>query len=137
VSRRPGGARRWSIRCLAVASLVGFLGPGAVAKEQAVTRADVATPHVAQGLRGHALDGLKSGVSDLGSGSGLVPMTMVVLLLLWHVRRPAAVTIPALTAGSAVLEGVAKWVVARPRPNRAVYGLSSDHGFASVVFSER
>jgi undecaprenyl-diphosphatase len=85
-------------------------------------------------VRGPALGDAMVAVSALGQASGLVPLIVLVSLLLWRGRRPWALTLPLVMAGTGVLQLAAKWAVDRPRPNLAPWGFPSGHVLSLVVF---
>jgi undecaprenyl-diphosphatase len=85
-------------------------------------------------VRGPALGDAMVAVSALGQASGLVPLIALVSLVLWRGRRPWALTLPVLMAGTGVLQYLAKWAVDRPRPNLAPWGFPSGHVLSLVVF---
>jgi undecaprenyl-diphosphatase len=80
------------------------------------------------------LDPAMRGVSVLGEGSGLVPLIALTAGLLWRTSRSWAIVLPALMAGTGVLQWVAKWAVDRPRPNLAEWGFPSGHVLSLAVF---
>jgi len=49
-------------------------------------------------------------------------------------RHRWALCVPALTAGSILVEGLGKWLVHRPRPKGTHYGFPSRYVTAAVVF---
>lgn len=104
------------------------------AAEQEFISADYATRAFMQSARSPALDPVMHGVSDLGSGYLLVPLSLALFLVLSLGRVPKPWLIPALTSGATLLEGLTKWIVHRPRPKGAAYGFPSGHVMASVVF---
>jgi undecaprenyl-diphosphatase len=83
-----------------------------------------------------------SGITDLGSGYVLVPLTVGAAIALWLGGRPGmGVALGIGMIGAGVLDTVLKWIVARPRPDEALriqnvhgYAFPSGHTAASFVF---
>ena len=73
-------------------------------------------------------------LSDMGSGKVLIPLNLGLAALLWLRGYAKALVVPASGAASVVVEGVAKWLVNRPRPKNVGYGFPSGHVLGAVVF---
>lgn len=96
---------------------------------------DATTQTVVRSQHSATLDDVMRAVTHAGSGGVLVPLNLAVIMSLWRRHRRLAWFVPIVTAGSVVIEGIAKWLVARPRPGSAMsYGFPSGHVLASVVF---
>jgi membrane-associated phospholipid phosphatase len=95
---------------------------------------DVAARSLVQRERHPALDPPVRLVSDLASGSVLIPLNLLVLLALWRRHRGLALLVPSVALVSALLGALTKWLVARPRPGLTSYGFPSGHVLAAVVF---
>jgi membrane-associated phospholipid phosphatase len=87
-----------------------------------------------QPLRGGALDLSMEIVSFLGEPAGLVPLILIASAGLWRASRRWALLLPALMAGTGVLQLVGKWAADRPRPNAAPWGFPSGHVLSLAVF---
>ena len=88
-----------------------------------------------QSERRPSLEGAMRELSRLASGEVLVPLNLAAGLLLWWRRqRRLSLFIPGMSASAVVFEGLARWVVHRPRPNLAHYGFPSGHTLAAVAF---
>jgi len=111
-----------------------FLVLAILARAQWVTETDIAVQRWIQSAAFRPLEPVMQGLSSLGSGYCLVPMTVIAFLLLRPAHPPLAVAVPALFAGAAIVQAVSKWAVARPRPSLAAYGFPSGHVFVSVAF---
>ena len=73
-------------------------------------------------------------LSDMGSGKVLIPLNLGLAALLWLRGYGKALVVPASGAASVVVEGLAKWLVNRPRPKNVGYGFPSGHVLGAVVF---
>ena len=79
-------------------------------------------------------------LTGLGGGREVAALTVAAVIGLLWVRRRAALFLALTVAGSALLNGVAKWVVERPRPSIVppVYhakGLSFPSGHSMASFA--
>lgn len=126
--------RRWVLVLLAMLFAVAFVALADVAEDQQLLVADPAARALVQSERGPALEPLMRQVTRLGSGRLLVPLNGAALLLLWRRARRLALFVPSATAGAVLFEGLAKWLIGRPRPNLSHYGFPSGHTLAAVVF---
>ncbi len=94
--------------------------------------------HSARGAMGLArtpqLDAPMHAVSILGNPEGLIPLTLISSLLLWHSRRRWALALPLVMVGTGGLQLLSKWAIDRPRPNLAAWGFPSGHVLSLVVF---
>ena len=132
-------AHRYALLVLAVLSAVVFMALAEKAQDQAEARRwfdiDLTVKSVVQSHRVPALESPMRLFSYLGSGYVLVPLNLGVWLFLLRARRlRLAIFVPVITAGSVVIEGLTKWIVARPRPRLTGYGFPSGHVLVSVVF---
>lgn len=136
--RDPGRSWRRTTRAwlLVVAGLsaLGFVLLSDMAEDQHFPGIDLTVRALVQWERKPALERPMRLISRVGSGYVLIPLNAVILLLLSRRDRRLALFVPLTTMGAVVLEGVAKWAVARPRPNLTAYGFPSGHTLASVVF---
>jgi len=80
------------------------------------------------------LDAPMHAVSILGNPEGLIPLTFISSLLLWHYRRRWALALPLVMVGTGGLQLLSKWAIDRPRPNLAAWGFPSGHVLSLVVF---
>ena len=87
-----------------------------------------------QPLRSGWLDLSMQTVSFLGEPAGLIPLILVASAALWRASRRWALLLPALMAGTGVLQLVGKWAADRPRPNAAPWGFPSGHVLSLAVF---
>lgn len=126
--------REFVFLLIALAFAAVFVALADEAGEQELFQVDHAVHTFAHSVRQPGLDGIMQGLSTLGSGYILVPLNIVLLVLLWPRSRQAALLIPGLTLGAVVIEGLAKWLVHRPRPRGVGYGFPSGHAIASMVF---
>jgi membrane-associated phospholipid phosphatase len=123
--------RKWAIG--AMAFLLGFLA--------------LATLVIGDGLSG--LDQLVRGLvhrpgpplfhssmeaaSFWGGHTGQAGVILVASVAFWQRRRWWALSLPIVMAGAGMLQLVAKWAVARPRPNLDPWGFPSAHVLSLVV----
>jgi undecaprenyl-diphosphatase len=120
---------------LGAASAIVFVMLAVEAAEPEVFDVDYAVRAFMRSTRGVPwVEYLMHRVSALGSGYVLIPMNVTLLAILCWRRSSRAFLVPALTAGSVAIEGLAKWIVNRPRPKGSGYGFPSGHVTASVVF---
>ncbi|HSE04966.1 MAG TPA: phosphatase PAP2 family protein, partial [Methylomirabilota bacterium] len=85
-------------------------------------------------FRSRWLDLSMQTVSFLGEPAGLIPLILIASAVLWRASRRWALLVPALMAGTGVLQLVGKWAVDRPRPNAAPWGFPSGHVLSLAVF---
>ena len=132
------GGHRYALLVLAVLSAIVFITLAEKAKDQAEVRhwlaIDLITKSLVQSNRLPALEGPMRLLSFLGSGYVLVPLNIGLFFLLLRQHQGLAMFVPAITGGSVVVEGLTKWIVARPRPRLTGYGFPSGHVLVSVVF---
>ncbi len=74
-----------------------------------------------------------AGASYLGGETGQVAVVVVGLAALWPRRRRWAMALPLVVAGAGLAQYLAKWAVARPRPNLEEWGFPSAHVLSLVV----
>ena len=87
-----------------------------------------------QPMRSGWLDISMEAVSFLGEPVGLIPLILLTSAALWRVSRRWALLLPAVMAGTGVLQLVGKWAADRPRPNAAPWGFPSGHVLSLAVF---
>jgi len=87
-----------------------------------------------QPMRSGGLDLSMEMVSLLGEPAGLIPLILVASAGLWRASRRWALLLPALMAGTGVLQLVGKWAADRPRPNDTPWGFPSGHVLSLAVF---
>jgi undecaprenyl-diphosphatase len=132
--RTRGPSRGVAALSAALFSLSVFLGLAVVAAQDRFFDLDHETRHVVQGWRQPVLDGTMTGLTRLGENPGLLVLMAIGSGLLWRRHRAWAIALPAIMAGTGVLQYVAKWAVDRPRPNLAAWGFPSGHTLSLVVF---
>jgi hypothetical protein len=126
--------RRHGLRLFTALCAITFLGLAIEASEPEVFGIDYTVRAFAQAARQPSLERPMHWLSDLGSGYVMIPLNVAVLGFLWFRRHRWALWVPALTAGSVLVEGLAKWLVHRPRPKGTHYGFPSGHVTGAVVF---
>jgi undecaprenyl-diphosphatase len=87
-----------------------------------------------QAMRSGWLDVSMQTVSLLGEPAGLIPLILIGSAALWRASRRWALLLPALMAGTGVLQLAGKWAADRPRPNAAPWGFPSGHVLSLAVF---
>lgn len=87
-----------------------------------------------QPMRSGGLDLSMGMISFLGEPVGLIPLILIASAGLWRASRRWALLLPALMAGTGVLQLVGKWAADRPRPNAAPWGFPSGHVLSLAVF---
>lgn len=87
-----------------------------------------------QPMRSGGLDLSMGMISLLGEPVGLIPLILIASAGLWRASRRWALLLPALMAGTGVLQLVGKWAADRPRPNAAPWGFPSGHVLSLAVF---
>ena len=73
-------------------------------------------------------------VTFLGGGSMLLLFTLVTWFVLRRAGDRLAARLPVIMLGSAAMEWLLKWLVARRRPRGGPFAFPSGHVFTSVVF---
>ena len=111
----------------------------------ALLAADAARPHVFRLDRvvqawartaGHpALDAPMRALALLGSGYVVVGLSVVGYALLGRAGHPLARRVPPAIGGALLVEMLAKWGVARPRPDGTANGFPSGHAFGVAMLS--
>jgi undecaprenyl-diphosphatase len=125
--------RRGSV-ATATLALSGFLGLALIAAQDQFFSIDHATRALVRLVQSPTLDPAMRGASFLGEGAGLIPLIALTAGLLWRSSRAWAIVLPALMAGTGLLQWVAKWAVDRSRPNLAEWGFPSGHVLSLAVF---
>jgi membrane-associated phospholipid phosphatase len=87
-----------------------------------------------QPMRSGGLDLSMGMISFLGEPVGLIPLILIASAGLWRASRRWALLLPALMAGTGVLQLAGKWAADRPRPNAAPWGFPSGHVLSLAVF---
>lgn len=118
----------------AAISLVGYALLALLATHQVLADLDAGIRTWVALLRHEVLDLPVRVLTNLGDAVGLIPLIGLGMALLWKVSRAWALALPFLMAGAGVLQHVAKWAAARPRPDEAPWGFPSGHVLSLVVF---
>jgi membrane-associated phospholipid phosphatase len=126
--------RRHGLLLFTVLCAITFVALAIEASEPEVFGIDYTVDAFAQAARQPWLMRPMHWLSNLGSGYVMIPLNVAVLGFLWFRRHRWALWVPALTAGSVLVEGLAKWLVHRPRPKGTHYGFPSGHVTGAVVF---
>lgn len=125
-------ARRWRAVCLASSGL--FLALALAVSLGGGLPGERALYDLITGAASPPVVGLFSWINYLGDRRALVPAIVVLLLVLPRSLRSRwwlwAATIPAAGA----IEGLAKGIVARPRPEGTALGFPSGHAAAAAAF---
>jgi phosphatidylglycerophosphatase B len=119
---------------LAVVLTLIFFGLADEAHERELFDIDHAVHDSVKGWRQPMLEAPMRALSDMGSGKVLIPLNLGLAALLWLRGYGKALVVPASGAASVVVEGLAKWLVNRPRPKNVGYGFPSGHVLGAVVF---
>lgn len=130
--RAPAG--RCALLATVTLSLTSFLVLAAFAAQRYWFDLDHSVRQLVSLVRHPMLDGPMHGFSLLGEELGLIPLIALTSAALWWGRRPWALALPVVMAGTGALQFLAKWAVDRPRPNLADWGFPSGHVLALVVF---
>jgi membrane-associated phospholipid phosphatase len=117
----------------AMAAALVFLALGGIAAHGQVLGIDESVRALVHHVQYPALGIGMQAVSTLGDSRGLLPMIAVISGVLWRFRRRYALLVPLVMIGTGLLQAVAKWAVARPRPNLAPWGYPSGHVLGLVV----
>lgn len=127
-------ALRLAVLLLAIVSALAFLGLAVLAYNQQFFEIDHAAQDLVRSAPYPELRPLMQALSRIGSGYVLIPLSVAAYVLLrWRAHR-AARFVPAMFVGAFAALGLAKWIVARPRPKLTPYGFPSAHTFGAVVF---
>jgi undecaprenyl-diphosphatase len=119
---------------LVVVLTLTFLGLADEAHERELFDLDHAVHDSVQAWRQPALEGPMRALSDIGSGKVLIPLNLAVAAIFWLRRYRDALVVPITGAAGVAIEGLAKWIVNRPRPKNTGYGFPSGHVMGVVVF---
>jgi len=95
---------------------------------------DQAIKSFMQADRSREVERVMRGISLLGSGYVLLPLTCVLSAMLFRRHIRLALAAPAVAGGAIVLETLAKAITARDRPNTVPYSYPSAHVLGAVVF---
>jgi undecaprenyl-diphosphatase len=104
------------------------------AAEPEVFGIDYTVRTLAQAGRSPSLERPMRWISDLGSGTVMIPLNLALLGFFLLRGHGWALWVPILSAGSILVESLGKWLVHRPRPKGTHYGFPSGHVTGSVVF---
>ena len=126
--------RRRALVVGSTASFGGFLSLAGGAVQHHWRGVDHSTRGAMGLARTPQLDAPMHAVSILGNPEGLIPLTLISSLLLWHYRRRWALALPLVMVGTGGLQLLSKWAIDRPRPNLAAWGFPSGHVLSLVVF---
>ena len=129
-----GRVRQRALVVGSTASFGGFLSLAGGAVQHHWRGVDHSTRGAMGLARTPQLDAPMHAVSILGNPEGLIPLTLISSLLLWHSRRRWALALPLVMVGTGGLQLLSKWAIDRPRPNLAAWGFPSGHVLSLVVF---
>jgi len=110
-----------------------FVGLADEAHEREIFDIDHAVQDSVQAWRQPAARGAHAHAVDMGSGKVLVPLNLGVATMLWLRRYRDALLVPITGVTGVTIEGLAKWIVDRPRPKNVGYGFPSGHVLGVVV----
>ena len=125
---------RYRLTAGACGLLAAYLVLALAAAQQQFLPLDRSVRAWVQPLRSGWLDVSMAAVSFLGEPAGLIPLILIASAFLWRASRRWALLLPALMAGTGVLQLVGKWAANRPRPNAAPWGFPSGHVLSLAVF---
>ena len=125
---------RYRLTAGACGLLAAYLVLALTAAQQQFLPLDRSIRAWVQPMRSGWLDVSMAAVSFLGEPAGLIPLILIASALLWRASRRWALLLPALMAGTGVLQLVGKWAANRPRPNAAPWGFPSGHVLSLAVF---
>lgn len=125
---------RYRLTAGACGLLAAYLVLALAAAQQQFLPLDRSVRAWVQPMRSGWLDVSMAAVSFLGEPAGLIPLILIASALLWRASRRWALLLPALMAGTGVLQLVGKWAANRPRPNTAPWGFPSGHVLSLAVF---
>lgn len=129
-----GRKPRWLLSG-ALASLAGYIALAVLAAHQQFFAIDYGTRTWIRMLREEAPHLPMAVITQLGGPFGILLLIAAgVAVLLWRRQRRWAVALPALMAGAGALQAVAKWSIARARPDESPWGFPSGHVLSLVVF---
>ena len=117
----------------ALVSTLVFLALAGMAAQGQFFEMDQSVRSFAHRVQSPAVAAGMQAVSTLGDSAGLVPLIGLVSGFAWRFRRRWVLLVPLVMIGTGVLQFVAKWAVARPRPNLAPLGFPSGHVLSLVV----
>ena len=118
----------------AVVSLLAFGSLVVIALTPAFHGLDRGLKLAIDGTRHPLLEVTMRTVTFVGDGSMLLLLTLVTWLLLRRAGDRLAGRVPVIMLGSAAMEWLLKWLVARRRPRGGPFAFPSGHVFTSVVF---
>jgi undecaprenyl-diphosphatase len=133
VSALAAGPRRRMLG-LAVAAAAAFFALALLVQLGVAVEAEWRVQHAAQAVRTPALEMPMRGISLLGTGWVLLPLTALGGLIV-RARHPRlAVALVAAGIGAAAAANLAKLLAIRQRPNTVMWSYPSAHTFGIVVF---
>ena len=118
----------------AVVSLLAFGGLIIVALTPALHGFDRELKLALDGSRHPLLEVTMRAATIAGDGSMLFVFTVATWLVLRRAGDRLAAHVPVIMLGSAAIEWLLKWLVARRRPRGGPFAFPSGHVFTSVVF---
>ena len=118
----------------AVVSLLAFGGLIVVALTPALHSFDRELKLALDGSRHPLLELTMRAATFAGDGSMLFVLTVATWLVLRRAGDRLAARLPVIMLGSAAIEWLLKWLVARRRPRGGPFAFPSGHVFTSVVF---
>lgn len=119
---------------LAVLLTLAFLALAVFASTQRVFSLDYTVQALVQGGRHPLLESPMRALTLLGSGYVLAALSVPGWWLLRRAGHPLTRALPPAVAGAFLLNGLTKWLVARPRPRLTQYGFPSGHALGAVIF---
>jgi undecaprenyl-diphosphatase len=125
---------RYRLVAAALALLTVYLVMAVDAAQHHLLPLDRSVREWVQPMRSGWLDVSMQTVSLLGEPAGLIPLILIGSAALWRASRRWALLLPALMAGTGVLQLAGKWAADRPRPNAAPWGFPSGHVLSLAVF---
>ena len=129
--------RPWQRRALSWLALVcaaAFVLLAVEAASEGASDVDQAVNSFMRWERTREVERAMRGISLLGSGYVLLPLTCVLSAVLHRHHVRLALMAPAVAGGAIVLETLAKVVTDRDRPNTVPYSYPSAHVLGAVVF---
>ena len=133
VSALAAGPRR-RILALALAAAAAFLALALTVQLGGAIEAEWRVQRAAQAVRTPALETPMRGISLLGTGWVLLPLTVLGALIVRARHARLAVALVVTGIGAAAAANLAKLLAIRQRPNAVMWAYPSAHTFGTVVF---
>ncbi|MGH7322970.1 MAG: phosphatase PAP2 family protein, partial [Candidatus Rokuibacteriota bacterium] len=114
-------------------SLMGFLILTAIVTQHRFDPVDSLARTLVQQSQHSLLRPVMEGASFFGGHPGQALVVVLGSAMLWRRRRLWALSLPVVMAGAGLIQLLAKWAVARPRPNLDPFGFPSAHVLGLVV----